>query len=380
MRNIHIFYRNYGKNISAADDVKGIIEYRHEGPREVLVTPNTPYGISMLPVGRDLHAGQRRQGGEGIGPVLVHMGPAPAKPGPGLTHWRSSKAEKTHAQVKSEAQQTKALALALDLNSLQEPSLQPATEEKQQQALSAREYVRPGIVRTQVPAHGGAAPSSSNQRGAGAVFPVTARTDEELGVGSWRIRMPELTASFNTAAKGVVAGSAALHSPDTGGASALPSSPIKKLANRHPYPPRGQRSNSPILQVDHYGNRYQAYQDAAPLSPPTVLVPAVAPHPPAGGISSSSHTLKFTAGNRRVLRRVTALEVEGREAAARDLAMRRAFDSHAAKMPLHFHSAAHHAKEVQAAQETHAKLMKLPIAEAFKAYSLEINSRVPLCL
>jgi len=374
MRNLHIFYRNYGKNISAAGDVTGILEYRSESPREVLVTPNTPYGISMLPVDCALATGHH--GGENIGPMLVHVGPPPAKKGLGSEQGQGqlqgtgrSRQGRARKSLLKQAE-TQAQALTLDFQGLEVQLLQPAIEENEQtrrqtrrQALSAREYVRPGVekVKTQVPAHRVA-------------VPVTARTDEELGVGSWRIRMPML--NTNTAAKGDGTAVAFRHS-DNAGVVALTSSPIKKLIA-----PRLEKCNSwgdsPVLQIDHYGNRFRTYHEA-PLSPPAVLVPAVAPHPPEGCISSSNHTLKFSAGNRRVLRKVAAIEVESKEAANRDLAMRgRSAEPHIAKIPLQSHVAAQYA--AREAQETHAKLLKLPIAEAFKSYSVENNSRAPLCL
>jgi hypothetical protein len=220
---------------------------------------------------------------------------------------------------------------------------------------------------------------------------MTARTDDELEVGSWRIRMPVLSSSSGTAAKaGTVAGVGAALSHSLEKAPASPISRLKAQRERGRGREQGstqeQRNDaaSPVLQVDHYGNRYAAYQAAAPMSPPTVVVPAAAvPHPPTGSISSSNQTLKFTAGNRRVLRKVVAIEVEDKEAITRDIAMRgRSMQQKTkpfiAKIPLHSHAPT--ANAAQVALETHAKLLKLPIAEAFKAYSVETISRGPVCL
>ena len=113
MRNIHIFYRNYGKNISAADNVTGILEYRSEAPREVLVTPNTPYGISMLPLHRSGDAGHR--GGENIGPVLVHVGPPPPA-GQGAARGGRPLRGGTKAASREKEKEKEKEALTLDLD------------------------------------------------------------------------------------------------------------------------------------------------------------------------------------------------------------------------------------------------------------------------
>ncbi len=369
IRNIHVFYRNYGRDISAAETVTGIQEHRGTTPREVLVTPDTPYGISMLPMPAESDLMQYcRQHDGNVSPnrkrrstierpvnvpVVVHLGsPEPRK----------------------ESFLRDALALDLSAVGVHSRSEPNQTDTKANVTISAREYERTEQEKIQIPAH---RVTAGKTVGAGSaagrtMVPVTARTDQELGVGSWRVMMPALP-SQRSSAKAASKVTSDLTSKSalkqTANGRVLQSS--KKQVDQLRIRAQSPIQNSPVLPRDRYGNTYQQHdiKTSSPISH--------TPQAPSDEVNKTR--LKFqpsySATNRRVLRKLATVEQEERDAVARAAESQK---RQGARFQHHFLDLkAQREAHVVTAQETTAKLLELPIAEAFATYTMEELKRNP---